>query len=643
MAIYVFVGGTDVHALNYLVDDSLSITKVLNRRWTAGLTVEDFSETYRPSIFSTLAIWDDARAVTDATMTNGSATLQSATANFVAGDVGRSVEVFGAGPGGQPLVTTIFARTNSTTVTLSRAAYANVASATCRIGYLEFSGLVTSCEEEDAGEAGGYKFVLGAEDLAAYLDRKQVKASIPAGQTLKQVITTLLTYVSLFDLVIDPFMADGPVLEALEFDYVSVADAFNFLKEQTGYVYSITPERVVRWRVPTLDAMPANITSGTALHSLRTKSSTGTKYRNRTFLRCGPVGSVDVVDDLTSLTNGVLRVFPLNYEAFSKPGYVTANGAFKTVGTYGVDPDEWTYRASDNSMVQDVGYPVLTTGQGLLVHLPAKTPFTVSAQNSGEIATRLDWETTVSAPSILDRALGQSTVNGLNARYSSTPRTASWTFWTRGYNPGMAGTLTRTERNLTGQSFFITEVNIRVDNGMRLQYGITAVEGSEYQGSWRDWYDQAGSGTGSGGTVSGGVAGGSSGGTTTVVQGVARIYLGGSETTRTKITTAGTYQEAKDSVDPILDSSSIPETFILDINLKAPLTGGTVTARVVAGSGDWSNKSQVGIGVAESSSGAWAWQPITVTRRTGLWAYRVELTSSVTGALVGFRGAQFRW
>lgn len=64
--------------------------------------------------------------VTDGAMTASSAVLTSATAAFVAGDVGRQVTVAGAGAAGVDLVTTIAAFTNGTTVTLATAASTTV-------------------------------------------------------------------------------------------------------------------------------------------------------------------------------------------------------------------------------------------------------------------------------------------------------------------------------------------------------------------------------------------------------------------------------------------------------------------------------------------------------------------------------------
>jgi hypothetical protein len=72
----------------------------------------------------------DGNMVADAAMTATSATLTSATANFTAGDVGKLVQVRGAGAAGADLNTTISGFTNSTTVTLTVAAGTTVSAAT---------------------------------------------------------------------------------------------------------------------------------------------------------------------------------------------------------------------------------------------------------------------------------------------------------------------------------------------------------------------------------------------------------------------------------------------------------------------------------------------------------------------------------
>jgi hypothetical protein len=63
----------------------------------------------------------DLKAVTDAVF-NATTTVTSATANFVAGDVGKAFYGIGMGAAGADLATTIASRTNSTTIVLAAAA-----------------------------------------------------------------------------------------------------------------------------------------------------------------------------------------------------------------------------------------------------------------------------------------------------------------------------------------------------------------------------------------------------------------------------------------------------------------------------------------------------------------------------------------
>lgn len=71
----------------------------------------------------------NAKRVTDAAISSGSSTLTSPTAKFAAGDVGKSIGVHGAGPGGANLITTITGRGDPTTVRLGASAQSSVSAA----------------------------------------------------------------------------------------------------------------------------------------------------------------------------------------------------------------------------------------------------------------------------------------------------------------------------------------------------------------------------------------------------------------------------------------------------------------------------------------------------------------------------------
>lgn len=76
----------------------------------------------------------DAKIITDAAISSGQATLSSATAGFSGSDVGKVINVAGAGASGSPLITTISAVSSSTQVTLASTGSTNVTGAKAWFG-----------------------------------------------------------------------------------------------------------------------------------------------------------------------------------------------------------------------------------------------------------------------------------------------------------------------------------------------------------------------------------------------------------------------------------------------------------------------------------------------------------------------------
>lgn len=81
------------------------------------------------------------RVVTDAAITNGSGTLTSATANFTSADIGRDVNVAGAGTSGATLTGVITTVNSSTSVVITTQAATTVTGAQCSIAPYTTDGL----------------------------------------------------------------------------------------------------------------------------------------------------------------------------------------------------------------------------------------------------------------------------------------------------------------------------------------------------------------------------------------------------------------------------------------------------------------------------------------------------------------------
>jgi lysophospholipase L1-like esterase len=87
-------------------------------------------------------IWKPAlRRVTDAAITSGATTLTSATANFTAADIGRTVNIAGAGASGAILTVAINAVASATSATVSAAAGTTVSGAVADIGTYTDDGI----------------------------------------------------------------------------------------------------------------------------------------------------------------------------------------------------------------------------------------------------------------------------------------------------------------------------------------------------------------------------------------------------------------------------------------------------------------------------------------------------------------------
>lgn len=111
------------------------------------------------------------RAVADGAISASSTTLTSATAAFVAGDVGVAIRVAGAGASGAVLDTTISSVTNATTAVLAAAASTTVSGATVGIGRMTYTldGTHPHGADQPANPAGlGYLAMAAAINASAF-------------------------------------------------------------------------------------------------------------------------------------------------------------------------------------------------------------------------------------------------------------------------------------------------------------------------------------------------------------------------------------------------------------------------------------------------------------------------------------------
>jgi len=558
-----------------------------------------------------------------------------------------------------------------------------------------FAGRIQTAAESGFGGHGWAPITtrISAGDYNIYTARRYVKTQIAAG-TLKAALEVLVTYLTPYGITLYSGQVTGPTdVPELAFDYVTLQEALDQLAQITGYVWEITYYKELFMYAPGTYTTAYNITEddGHVIGDLTSEPSQE-DYANRVIVRfterafeawafLSPtsiannetvtIGSTAYTWQ-TTLTNtennvkiGATIDDSLNNLALALDaeeggpgegtawgagtsqnnaawGYILRTGMFKAIarepGASGnnIDVSETMANAS---WYWEGNQATTTLWGGLDEALTNRVEANNLTEQGGTVGL---WEVLIDAPEIRTYDAAQAVADKeLTIRVAAkTKKTVVYTTESARVWPGQVQTLTVGIRNLSG-TFLITDVETTAPSNI-VRRRVTLQSGTLLGTRWQNDAARAlGSGSGAAATA---VGSGSTGGGGTVVGAVSPMWFGGGEAIRTRVVTASTWYRGRDGGEPILDSYLLPATIKLWVLMIADAaTGGNAQCRVVAGTGDWSNKTVVSGTVTAVTNGSdWVWQEVTVTPRTGVWAYRIEMTSSVNNSEVGFR-AYLSW
>jgi len=487
--------------------------------------------------------------------------------------------------------------------------------------------------------------------------------------TLEAMLQALVTdNLSAHGVTLAAGQVTGPTFETLTWPWLSAFDILNMLAAAaaaatgTSWIWRIDDALVLEmWEAGTKTA-PATLTDADILEVI--PSTDAPAFRNDQWLVYGPSELRDVTETFTG--DGSTRTFPARYRVTVRPAqvYDVTAAAYRNVGVYGVDTlFEWTWDAAlgDYGGLRQLteappGTPhsALAVGAQIQATYQSQFPNVVHVWDDGSVddigpIVRKDADA-----SIVDVDLAIAKATSILQASTAQPRRHAVRTHLDGCDPGEALTISSAVPGLSGTHLIervVTSYLVRAGDDPLVEHVLEIVTGSVRPDSSEDWMRGVLAGGSSVGGSAASVSVATGGGTTTIVQGAApQNYMGGSEVNRTRVASAGTWYRGKDAVDIILDSTKVPATVTVNLHVIAPGGGVTVTPRVVSGSGaagydgsgNWNNRAQAGLGSATSAT-AFEWQAIPVTVRSGVWAYRIELTSSWSNADVGFLGAALTW
>jgi hypothetical protein len=311
----------------------------------------------------------------------------------------------------------------------------------------------------------------------------------------------------------DSGVLSGPTIGPLDFDYQTVAEAFDQIVALcNGYAWDIDARKLLRFYQKTTYNAPFTITDAApnCLAVNVTKTVTRKDYCNAVVVRVGQY----ITDPITEsfVGDNSTRVFTLANPVASEPT-ITMNGP-QTVGIRGIDEatKQWLYAVGSPDITQSELYSSpppapLTLSETLWVVAPQYDSKVVAVQNDGEIAARAAkegnsgrYEKLIEADTPMNGTDATAFATAYLARYAAIPTAFDGVTETAGLLPGQTLTVALAKLGILSSpvtTFLVERVTI-ADMGGYLHHSFSAVNGA-LLGNWETQL----AGLGGGGGVAG--------------------------------------------------------------------------------------------------------------------------------------------
>lgn len=359
--------------------------------------------------------------------------------------------------------------------------------------------VITRRDRPRARTNKGNRMAIRAKANMLITDRIELDGlEIAAGSTLKQALTAIHTHgtPSLADegIALDPAMVNGPTLEAVTFDGVTIQSAYNRLMDRTGSIIRHTPEDVLEAFAPgdKVASYALTAANGFALEEV-TWEETARKFVNRVTVKYG-TGRRGNVDTFTG--NGVLDTFTLTYPINGYYNYVSDGAVgYGVVDTsYGsgteslggpTSPMIWQYDPATLQIFRTTG--AVANGATISVRYDTDYPLSVTVEDAASIAAIGLYKRTFELPDVYDVAEATEQADGILRVGTTTPKVIK--VRTKQYPmplPGDVVNLDYPDRLIANDDYLITRIDATDYVDQKFEFVLTCVEGTENQQSWID-------------------------------------------------------------------------------------------------------------------------------------------------------------
>jgi hypothetical protein len=375
---------------------------------------------------------------------------------------------------------------------------------------LLFAGTIDRVEEYSPGDAGIFNIIqIEAVDFSQFCDRHLVTAEFDKfNQTLGDVVKSIVNTQSgdagerlIDDLGTNPGIdrtagvQDGPLLETIKFDYATVAEAFDDLRDLTGFIWKVDFNRVLQFRDPVTNRAPVTLDeSWQDYHDLRI-SYNRDKYSNIQFVRGGTEKTIQQVESFTG--DDERTSYLLNFPV-SSIVTIKVNDVAQTFGIRGKDDGtgtEWFYQGDNDTIIHDPDTAPLTDIEVLEVTYIGLFPIIVKGAARSEIsrvatieASSGVYESIDDDESIDNQDFARQKVAALLRRFARIPPLIQFETFTTKFESGTIMGVDLAEHGLQGD-FLITSVETDVLTDKDFRYRVSCID-TESTSNWVDFFQK---------------------------------------------------------------------------------------------------------------------------------------------------------
>lgn len=334
-------------------------------------------------------------------------------------------------------------------------------------------------------------------DFSSIADRRKVALAIE-NTTIDDIITThLITMLTEEGVTIGYVSAPVSVTKAV-FNYISVRDCLNYLKDLGNYTWYINASKQLYFYSRAENVNPLTLNNSIS-HFEFTKTSNMDTYRNVQYVRSGKVRTNTITKELATpqpYADKDDKNFFVRYPVADKPQIYVNDIEIDQddIGVNGLHTGmKWYFNYNSNVISQDASETALTTGKLEITYVGLRDAITV-AENTEEIYNRKLVESTssgryeeLSKASFLDTTLQSlEYANAILAKYSDISDGISFSMINSSYS---TGELISVDKQLFGINdyFLCTNVTITGFDAESELYDIKCLDGASV-GGWEEYF-----------------------------------------------------------------------------------------------------------------------------------------------------------